>query len=483
MANSTDWKTASEETLVHGGEEVRLHSPAALARAGLCETDRLPYSVRVLLENLLRNRDGRLVTDEDVKNVAGWRPAGPRPEREVPFMPARVILQDFTGVPVVADLAAMRGAVSRAGGDPGRVNPVVPADLVIDHSVQVDFFGTGDAEERNAAVEFERNRERYAFLKWAQGAFRNLRVLPPGRGIVHQVNLEFLATVIGRRKEGGRWVAHADTVLGTDSHTTMVNGLGVLGWGVGGIEAEAVMLGQPYFMELPDVVGFRLKGGLPEGATATDLVLTVTEQLRRHGVTGKMVEFFGPGLRSLAVQDRTTVANMAPEYGATAGFFPVDGATLAYLRMTGRDGSHLSFVEQCAKRLGLFADSKEPAYTEVLELDMREVEPSIAGPANPEDRIPLRGAKTRVSGILREKAKGGGGPARVRIGGREAEVGDGSITIAAITSCTNTSNPGVMVGAGLVAKRAVERGLRVPAHVKTSLAPGSRVVTDYLRAA
>jgi len=457
--------------------------------------DRLPFSIRILLENAVRNVDGFLVHEEDVEAIGRWKP---KPEgREIPYKPARVVLQDFTGVPAVVDLAAMRSAVARMGGDPEKINPVIPADLIIDHSVQVDYFGTAYAFFKNVDLEYQRNRERYVLLKWAQKAFKNFRVVPPGTGIIHQVNLEYLAEVVIVR-DG---IAFPDTLLGTDSHTTMINGIGVLGWGVGGIEAEAVMLGQPYYMVLPEVIGVRLTGELPEGATATDLVLTVTEMLRKYGVVDKFVEFFGPGLSSLSVPDRATIANMAPEYGATMGFFPVDEATLDYLRSTAR--AHLvERVERYLKTQYLFRtdETPEPDYTDVLELDLATVEPSVAGPRRPQDRIPLREVKSRFLNTLKEFGhdthpngdtwEGEGGTAtavrhavQVSIKDEVVTLRDGSVVIAAITSCTNTSNPSVMIGAGLVAKKAVERGLDVKPYVKTSLAPGSRVVTDYLERA
>ena len=455
------------------------------------EISKLPYSIRYLLENMLRNHDGKVVTQDDVEAVARWRE---NIGREIPYMPSRVILQDFTGVPAVVDLAAMRDAMKEMGGDPLLVNPVVPSDLVIDHSVQVDYFGTNYALKLNMKKEMERNRERYALLKWAQRAFKNFMVVPPGKGIIHQVNIEYLAKVVHLRRFGDGLAAFPDTVIGTDSHTTMVAGVGVLGWGVGGIEAEAVMLGQPYYIPIPEVVGVRLLGELPEGATATDLVLTVTEILRKKGVVGKIVEYFGPGVRKLSIPDRATVANMAPEYGATTGFFPIDEATLDYLRLTGRDEGHVMLVEEYARKVGLFVEpgAPEPEYSEVVEIDMGKVEPSIAGPSHPEDRISLRDAKRRmheiIEGYLEDARKRGlsvDPDVRVPmvVDGVKGEVGHGSVVIAAITSCTNTSNPALLIGAGLLAKKAVERGLMVKPWVKTSLAPGSRVVVEYLRRA
>ena len=490
----------------------------AIERAGLADLDRLPFSIRVLLEAALRAHDGFSVTTEHVESIAGWRPDFSE-EKEIPFTPARVILQDFTGVPSVVDLAALRSAMDRLGGDPQRINPSVPVDLVIDHSVQVDAFGSLAALLFNAEREFERNRERYEFLHWGQKAFENFRVVPPASGIVHQVNLEYLASVVAGGEIDGRAAAWPDTLVGTDSHTTMINGLGVLGWGVGGIEAEAVMLGQPIYMLLPEVVGFELAGALPEGATATDLVLRVTESLRNHGVVGKFVEFFGDGIGHLSLPDRATLANMAPEYGATCGFFPVDGETLDYLRRTNR-ADRVDLVERYCKAQGLFRidGMPAPAFTESLHLDMTTVQPSIAGPKRPQDRIDVRNAKRAFFTAMRDEygraadadaleadaadpdtiatsvTAGSNGRADTRadhfasskvpveLDGREFHIGNGSIVIAAITSCTNTSNPTVMIGAGLVAKKAVELGLDRRPWVKTSMAPGSKVVTRYLEA-
>ncbi len=448
---------------------------------------RLPVSLKVLLENLLRLEDGRTVTRAHIDGLLAWDPKK-TPEREVPFMPARVLLQDFTGVPAVCDLASMRDAMRRMGGNPALINPLQPADLVIDHSVQIDYFGSADAFHKNVALEFERNRERYGFLRWGQGAFRNFRVVPPDTGIVHQVNLEYLAWVVFQRPDNGRPIAYPDTVLGTDSHTTMVNGLGVVGWGVGGIEAEAAMLGQPTVMLIPQVVGFKLTGKLPPGATATDLVLTATQMLRKKGVVGKFVEFFGPGIASLSLADRATIANMAPEYGATIGFFPIDDETLAYLRLSGRDAGQIALVEAYAKTQGLFSTptATEPVFSDTLELDLGAVEPSLAGPRRPQDRVPLKQAKQSwqqaLPELLKDKAKAAA-TVPVAIGGQQGTLAHGSVVIAAITSCTNTSNPAVMLGAGLLARKAAARGLRVRPWVKTSLAPGSKVVTRYLRAA
>jgi aconitate hydratase len=464
----------------------------ALAAAGLAPgLDRLPFSIKVLLEAVLRNVDGELVTEDDVKNLAAWSAAAPR-DVELPYMPARVILQDFTGVPAVVDLASMRGAVKRLAGDPRRINPLVPVDLVVDHSVQVDVFASPEALRRNAEIEFERNRERYEFLRWGQKAFGNFRVVPPATGIVHQVNLEFLAQVVMTKADDGGHVVFPDTLVGTDSHTTMINGLGVLGWGVGGIEAEAVMLGQPLYMVTPQVVGFRLTGGLREGVTATDLVLTVTQMLRKKGVVEKFVEFYGPGLGQMTLADRATIANMAPEYGATCGFFPVDGETLQYLRRTGRDAALVDLVERYCKEQGLFRTdrSPDPAFTDTLELDLATVEPSLAGPKRPQDRVALSKMKAAFRQALTAPVKDRGfglaaedlsRTASVTMRGETAQISHGSVVIAAITSCTNTSNPSVMLGAGLLARKAVARGLKVKPYVKTSLAPGSKVVTEYLR--
>ncbi|MBM2811058.1 MAG: acnA [Chloroflexi bacterium] len=452
---------------------------AELSRHSLGDIDRLPFTIKILLENVLRRFDGYAFTEEDVRALAGWSPADS--VREFPFLPSRVILQDFTGVPAVVDLAAMRSAVARLGGDPQRINPLVPADLVIDHSVQVDSFGLATSVTTNVAHEYERNGERYALLRWAQSAFQNFRVVPPGMGIVHQVNLEYLAGVVHRRQEDGESVAYPDTLVGTDSHTTMVNGLGVLGWGVGGIEAEAVLLGQPLYLLTPQVIGFRLNGALPEGATATDVVLTVTEMLRNHGVVETFVEFFGAGLSHLSLADRATISNMCPEYGATSALFPVDDETLRYLVTTGRPSAQIDLVERYCKEQGLFRTDQtpEPTFSEVVELDLGTVEPSLAGPKRPQDRVALsQVGKSFHDGFPSAKAQ----PAAIQMGdGTATVVGDGSVVIAAITSCTNTSNPSVMIAAGLVAKKAVERGMMPKPYVKTSLAPGSRVVTDYLR--
>ncbi|HLY59287.1 MAG TPA: aconitate hydratase AcnA [Terriglobia bacterium] len=465
----------------------------ALEKSGIGNISKLPFSIKVLLESVLRNCDGTLVTEEDVRALAAWNAKSPA-AHEVPFKPARVILQDFTGVPAVVDLAAMRSAMKRLGGDPARINPLVPVDLVIDHSVQVDVFGSLVALARNADIEFERNRERYEFLRWGQKAFANFRVVPPATGIVHQVNLEFLAKVVVEQKEDSGAVLYPDTLVGTDSHTTMINGLGVLGWGVGGIEAEAAMLGQPYYFLTPKVVGFKLTGRLHEGVTATDLVLTVTQILRKKGVVDKFVEFFGDGLSQMSLADRATIGNMSPEYGATMGFFPVDDETLRYLRQTGRTDAEVDRVERYTKAQGLFrtAQTPDPEFSETLGLDLATVEPSLAGPKRPQDRVALSDMKREFEKALVTpvKERGFGLPVAdlgrtgtVRSNGHLETIGHGAVVIAAITSCTNTSNPSVMLGAGLLAKKAAERGLTVPAHVKTSLAPGSKVVTEYLKEA
>ncbi|MCC7042917.1 MAG: aconitate hydratase AcnA [Acidobacteria bacterium] len=477
---------ATRQTLTVGDETVDFYSLPALERAGFPGVSRLPFSLKILLENLLRREDNAFVRTADIAALAAWTP-GAAGEKEISFMPARVLLQDFTGVPCVVDLAAMRDGVVALGGDPERVNPLQPVELVIDHSVQVDHFGRADALQLNAALEYQRNRERYVFLRWGQTAFRNFRVVPPETGIVHQVNIEHLARVVCRETIDGRSVAYPDTLFGTDSHTTMVNGLGVVGWGVGGIEAEAAMLGQPSSMLIPPVIGYRLTGQLPEGATATDLVLTITEALRKKGVVGAFVEFFGPGLRHLTIADRVTLGNMCPEYGATVAIFPIDEMTLDYLRFTGRDAAQVALVEAYAKAQGLFRLDSTPdaQYTDTLTLDLATVVPSLAGPRRPQDRVTLAAAKTSFASALPELQKGikkpaSGGGTAVAV---ETQLEHGSVVIAAITSCTNTSNPSVMIGAGLVARKAVERGLTRKPWVKTSLAPGSKVVTEYLNKA
>jgi aconitate hydratase len=492
MSSTDSFGTRTECTLAT--EPVEIFSLNKLEHA-FPNVSRLPYSLKILLENLLRHEDARFVNAEDIEVLAGWKP-GAQLQKEISFAPARVLLQDFTGVPCVVDLAAMRDGMIRLGGNPDRVNPLQPVELVIDHSVQVDYYGRSDAFQLNAELEFARNRERYSFLRWGQEAFRNFRVVPPDTGIVHQVNVEYLARVVFRETtSGGKVLAFPDTLVGTDSHTTMVNGLGVLGWGVGGIEAEAAMLGQPMSMLIPPVLGFRLVGAMPEGATATDLVLMVTERLRKHGVVGKFVEFFGSGLANLTIADRATLGNMCPEYGATAAMFPIDEMTLDYLTLTGRTPSHVKLVEAYAKSQGLFREAgTEALYDETIELNLGLVEPSLAGPKRPQDRVSLTRAKTGFqtslpSMMMEKKPKSSPpssassvavmeSPAKVQVATDSLE--HGAVVVAAITSCTNTSNPSVMIGAGLVAKKAVERGLTTKPWVKTSLAPGSKVVTDYL---
>jgi aconitate hydratase len=496
MPNLDTFKTRTPLAL--GGRQIPMYSLKALEAGGFASVSRLPYSMKILLENLLRHEDGRFVKAADIEALS-TRDLKAGGQKEISFTPARVLLQDFTGVPAVVDLAAMRDGIARLGGDPNKVNPLQPVELVIDHSVQVDYFGQTNAFQLNAELEFSRNRERYAFLRWGQDAFRNFRVVPPDTGIVHQVNLEYLARVIVWDEEGAG--AYPDTLVGTDSHTTMVNGLGVVGWGVGGIEAEAAMLGQPISMLIPPVLGFRLDGRMLEGATATDLVLTITEKLRRHGVVGKFVEFFGPGLEHLTIADRATLGNMCPEYGATIAVFPIDGMTLDYLRLTGRDALRVELVEAYAKAQGLFRlpGDPDPVYSETIELDLSTVEPSLAGPKRPQDRVSLKQAKTGFQASLASmqaalpKTAGSGGSAHASASGGAATavaepalataLDHGAVVIAAITSCTNTSNPSVMIGAGLLARNAVQRGLRRAPWVKTSLAPGSKVVTEYLRQA
>jgi len=502
----------SRSTLKVGSQEYEIYRLDALDQQGI-PTKHLPYSLRILLENLLRTEDGRNVTKEEIRALAAWN-KNSKPEKEIAFTPSRVLLQDFTGVPCVVDLGAMRDAMKKLGGDPGRINPLQPVELVIDHSVQVDEFGSAQALQLNAELEFLRNKERYVFLRWGQGAFRNLAIVPPDTGIVHQVNLEYLARVVFVQEANGKRVAYPDTLVGTDSHSTMVNGLGVLGWGVGGIEAEAAMLGQPVSMLIPLVVGVKLSGRLREGSTATDLVLTITEMLRKHGVVGKFVEYFGPGLVDLPLADRATIGNMSPEYGATCGIFPVDKESLNYLRLTGRSEDQIALVEAYCRAQGLFHDEKTPQaeYSELLALDLATVEPSLAGPKRPQDRVALGKAgesfTTALPSLIKPKAKAattptngsqkrwegeGGNPTAVGVEDHKVEehvpasvkgsLKHGSVVIAAITSCTNTSNPSVLVAAGLLAKKAVEKGLNVPPWVKTSLAPGSKVVRDYLEKA
>ncbi len=475
---------ATRAALKVGSESFEIYRLDALERSGVGKPSRLPFSLKVLLENLLRHEDGRFVHADDIRALATWDPTSAEgaSEKEISFMPARVLLQDFTGVPAVVDLAAMRDAMRQLGGDPKKINPLLPAELVIDHSVQVDQFGSAGAFLFNADLEMKRNIERYAFLRWGQKGFQNFKVVPPDTGICHQVNLEYLARVVFKKQENGAWLAFPDSLVGTDSHTTMVNGLGVFGWGVGGIEAEAAMLGQPLSMLIPAVVGFKLHGRLPEGATATDLVLTVTEMLRKKGVVGKFVEFYGTGLSNLTLPDRATIANMAPEYGATMGFFPVDAETLAYLRFTSRSEDQVRLVEAYTKEQGLFRTDQtpDPIFSDRIELDLAKVVPTMAGPKRPQDSVPLTQAKTSF-----EKSLAGAAPKHVNVknNGDNFDLADGSVVIAAITSCTNTSNPSLMLGAGLLAKKAVERGLSSKPWVKTSFAPGSKVVTDYLEKA
>ncbi|MGB6250571.1 MAG: aconitate hydratase AcnA [Terriglobales bacterium] len=467
-------------TIKVGKKEYEIYRLDALDKQGI-STQHLPFSLRILLENLLRTEDGRNVTKDEIRALAAWN-KNSKPEKEIAFTPSRVLLQDFTGVPAVVDLAAMRDAMKRLGGDAKLINPLQPAELVIDHSVQVDEFGSPSAIDVNALLEFQRNKERYAFLRWGQTGFRNLAIVPPDTGIVHQVNLEYLARVVFVHEEGGKRTAYPDTLVGTDSHTTMINGLGVLGWGVGGIEAEAAMLGQPVSMLIPLVVGVKLTGRLREGATATDLVLTITEMLRKHGVVGKFVEYVGPGLQDLPLADRATIANMAPEYGATCGIFPIDKESLKYLKLTGRSEEQIALVEAYAREQGLFHDAKTPEaeYSELLSMDLATVEPSLAGPKRPQDRVVLSKAGESFDKALPSLIKATTGEQKTPTNGH---LHHGSVVIAAITSCTNTSNPSVMIAAGLLAKKAVEHGLEVPKWVKTSLAPGSKVVLDYLQKA
>src|SRR3954469_16096173 len=484
MLRSAD-SLGTRTTLSTTAGAVTIHSLIALEKRGFPGITRLPFSLKILLENLLRNEDGRFVKQADIEALARWDVKS-KAAREISFMPARVLLQDFTGVPCVVDLAAMRDGIVRLGGDPAKVNPLQPVELVIDHSVQVDYFGQKNAFELNAELEFSRNKERYAFLRWGQNAFRNFRVVPPDTGIVHQVNLEYLARVVMTAESPEGTVAFPDTLVGTDSHTTMVNGLGVVGWGVGGIEAEAAMLGQPSSMLIPPVLGVKLSGRLPAGTTATDLVLTITERLRKHGVVGKFVEFFGPGLEHLTLADRATLGNMCPEYGATIAIFPIDAMTLDYLRLSGRDRARVELVEAYARAQGLFFEkgAADPMYSETIDFNLDAIEPSLAGPKRPQDRVPLKAAKQgfaqALPGMMTARKAGSGGATAVAAPPQSA-VEHGSVVIAAITSCTNTSNPSVMIGAGLVARKAVEKGLASKPWVKTSLAPGSKVVTDYLK--
>ena len=474
----------TRRTLKVGSKTYHYYSLPAAEEAGLTGVSRLPVSMKVLLENQLRFEDGVSVGDDDLKAVAAWLENKGRVEHEISFRPARVLMQDFTGVPAVVDLAAMRDALAKLGADPAKINPLAPVDLVIDHSVMVDHFGTAKAFGENVEKEYERNLERYRFLRWGSSAFNNFRVVPPGTGICHQVNLEYLAQTVWSAEVDGELTAYPDTVVGTDSHTTMVNGLSVLGWGVGGIEAEAAMLGQPIPMLIPEVIGFRFDGALPEGATATDLVLTVTQMLRKKGVVGKFVEYFGPGLAGLTIEDQATIANMAPEYGATCGFFPVTQATLDYLAATGRESHRVALVEAYAKAQGMWSEpgQPEPEYSDTIELDLSTVTPSLAGPKRPQDRVPLSEAASQFRVALHgEFGKDEATSAeRVKVSGESHDVGNGDVVIAAITSCTNTSNPSVLIAAGLLAKNAVAKGLKTKPWVKTSLAPGSQVVTDYL---
>src|SRR5580658_8521185 len=480
MAIAAGNSFGTRDKLNVGAQSFDIHRLEFLEKKISCNLAKLPFSLRILLENLLRCEDGQFVRPDDIRALASWTPGAA--QKEIAFMPARVLLQDFTGVPAVVDLATMREAIKKMGGNPKRINPLFPAELVIDHSVQVDNFGSASSFGLNAELEFQRNVERYAFLRWGQTAFQNFKVVPPDTGICHQVNLEYLARVVCGVKSGNKLEAYPDSVVGTDSHTTMINALGVFGWGVGGIEAEAAMLGQPLSLLIPEVVGFKLHGRLPEGATATDLVLIVTEMLRKKGVVGKFVEFYGTGLSSLSLPDRATIANMAPEYGATMGFFPVDEEVLNYLKFTGRDAQRIRLVEEYAKRQGIFRTdaTPDPAYSQTIELDLSTVEAALAGPKRPQDRVLLRNAKsafaTAMEGVAPKRAE-------VQNNGDHFELSNGSIVIAAITSCTNTSNPSLMLGAGLLAKKAIEHGLQRKPWVKTSLAPGSKVVTDYIEKA
>ena len=494
------------KNIVVRGKDYHFYDIHGLEEKGIAAITKLPYTIKILVENLLRKLDGQVVREEDLLNIAKWQKRYAAP-REIPYHPARVLMQDFTGVPAVVDLVAMRDAVKDLGGDPAKINPLVPVDLIVDHSVQVDYFGTPDALSKNVVKEYDRNSERYELLKWAQKSFTNFNVVPPNSGICHQVNLEYLGRVIITETDGDRLLAYPDTLVGLDSHTTMINGIGVMGWGVGGIEAEAVMLGQPYYMSIPEVLGVKMVGALPEGVTATDLVLAVTEMLRNHGVVEKFVEYFGPGLKNLTIPDRATISNMTPEYGATVGFFPIDEKTLDYLVMTNRE-QQAEIVERCSKAMGLFySGNEDPEYTEVLEMDLAQVVPAVAGPARPQDRIKLTDLKSSFATILGcdyerdtdmahiSKYHDESGSRTTRqeacapkkkvcelvYNGEQVKLCDGNIVIAAITSCTNTSNPFVLLGAALVAKKAVAKGLKVPAFVKTSLAPGSKVVLDYLK--
>ncbi|MBL8013299.1 MAG: aconitate hydratase AcnA, partial [Candidatus Omnitrophica bacterium] len=491
MASSFNNASARKQIKTSSGT-LSYYQIAKLSKLGFKDPSQLPYSIKVLLESAVRNCDNYQVTTRDIETLSKWSPTN-KDLQEIAFKPGRVILQDFTGVPCVVDLAAMRDAIKRMGGDMKKINPLVPCDLVIDHSVQVDDFGTKKALTTNVAFEFKRNKERYEFLKWGQNALKNFRVVPPATGIVHQVNLEYLATGLLQKKNGKDTVIFSDSVVGTDSHTTMINGLGIVGWGVGGIEAEAVMLGEPIYMLMPEVIGFKLSGNLKDGVTATDLVLTVTQILRKKGVVGKFVEFFGPGLSALSLPDRATISNMAPEYGATIGIFPIDNETLNFYRNTGRKKADVDLLERYSKDQGMFYSAKDPVaqYTETLELDLSQVEPSLAGPKRPQDRVPLASMKNvfekaltapvaeRGYGLPEDQLKNEG----VLENATVSRLKHGAVAIAAITSCTNTSNPSVLIAAGLVAKRAVEKGLKVPEYVKTSFAPGSQVAEEYLKAA
>ncbi len=474
----------TRKPLTVGNQSYDIFRLDLLEKAGFKNVSKLPVSLKVLLENLLRQEDNHHVNKGDIEALANWNPKG-RQDKEIAFMPARVLMQDLTGVPAIVDLAAMREAMKRLGGDPKKINPLAPVDLVIDHSVQVDYFGTPDAFHKNSQIEFERNVERYAFLRWGQRAFDNFRLIPPDTGICHQVNLEYLAPVVFRAKKDGTMFAYPDTVVGTDSHTPMINGLGVVGWGVGGIEAEAALLGQPIIMLIPEVIGFKLHGKLPEGATATDLVLTVVQMLRKKGVVEKFVEFYGSGLSTLSLADRATIGNMAPEYGATIGYFPIDAETFRYLQLTGRDPELIKLVEAYAKEQGMFRTdaSPDPIFTDTLELDLGSVVPSLAGPRRPQDRVPLTESKKAFKEAMPSLMKSGDAAktVAVQMNGDKFQLAHGSVVIAAITSCTNTSNPSVLIGAGLLAKKAVEKGLTRKPWVKTSLAPGSKVVTEYLK--
>jgi aconitate hydratase len=474
----------ARKTLAVGNQSYDIFRLDALEKAGFKNVSKLPVSLKVLLENLLRQEDNHHVGKGDIEALAKWNPTA-KQDKEIAFMPARVLMQDLTGVPAVVDLAAMREAMKQLGGDPKKINPLAPVDLVIDHSVQVDYFGTPDAFHKNSEIEFQRNVERYAFLRWGQGAFDNFRLIPPDTGICHQVNLEYLAPVVFRATKDGATFAYPDTVVGTDSHTPMINGLGVVGWGVGGIEAEAALLGQPIIMLIPEVIGFKLHGKLPEGATATDLVLTVVQMLRKKGVVEKFVEFYGAGLSSLSLADRATIGNMGPEYGATIGYFPIDDETFRYLNLTGRDPDLIKLVEAYAKEQGMFRTdaSPDPLFTDTLELDLGSVVPSLAGPRRPQDRVPLTESKKAFNEALPSLMKSGNATktVAVQMNGDKFQLQHGSVVISAITSCTNTSNPSVLIGAGLLAKKAVEKGLTRKPWVKTSLAPGSKVVTEYLK--